>query len=73
MSSTVMGSAMLPALSMQVPASRLETDCPAPSPVRSIGVAGMSVAMPEFSSVQSNVTVTVPVFQPLRTGACASP
>ncbi len=54
-----MADAELPALSEQVPV----TDWPAPSPVRAVGA--LYVFTPDRRSVQTNVTVTVPLFQPL--------
>src|SRR5207249_4269745 len=49
----------LPALSLQVP----EADCPAPSDVN-VFVA-VQKSMPDKASVPLNVTLTVPLFQPL--------
>ncbi len=52
--------AELPALSEQVPV----TDWPAPSPVRVVGK--VYVFTPDRGSVQTKLTVTVPLFQPLE-------
>jgi len=57
--------AELPATSEQVPL----TDCPAPSPERTVGAGGLPGAKPERLSEHVKPTVTLVLFQPLAFGA----